>query len=163
RVVAFCDGSLIVSFAVKMQPLYRDRYVQAARHLLAASESCRVPLIGYIDTSYARDIITMLGSLHQSDEASPGTRGIHDALLWQGRMAWGDRTPAFLSARDDLARMGYGDQQDAIAFVYLQTALDRPPARLEFPRWVLEHGQLEEVLEVVRAEAVAGNGYPYCI
>jgi len=163
RVVAFCDGSLIVSFAVKMQPIYRDRYVRAARSLLTASESCRIPLVGYIDTSYARDILTMLDCLQREGEALPGMRGLHDALLWQGRLGWGDRTPAFISARDDLARMGYGEQQEAVAFVYLQAALDRPPARLEFPRWVLEGGRLDEMLEVVRAEVVAGNGYPYCI
>ena len=87
KVVAFCDGSLIVSFAVKMQPVYRKRYVDAARELLAVSEACRVPLIGYIDTSYARDIVTMLGSL--DDGRGEGSlregRGIGDALLWQGR------------------------------------------------------------------------------
>jgi hypothetical protein len=163
RVVAFCDGSLIVSFAVKMQPVYRDRYVQAARHLLAASEACRIPLVGYIDTSYARDILAMLGSLERESGTLLGMRGLHDALLWQGCLGWGDRTPAFISARDDLARLGYGGQQEAVAFVYLQAALDRPPARLELPRWVLDDGRLDEVLDVVRAEVVAGNGYPYCI
>jgi hypothetical protein len=162
RVVAFCDGSLIVSFAVKMQPAYRERYAQAARDLLDASETCRIPLIGYIDTSYARDIVTMLGCLSEPrGETLPEMRGIGDALLWHGRMAWGDRTPAFFSARDDLVRMGYGP--DAVGFVYFQAALDRPPARLEFPRWLLDAGLLDDVLDVVRAEVVAGNGYPYSI
>ncbi len=164
KVVAFCDGSLIVSFAVKMQPVYRKRYADAARELLAVSEACRVPLIGYIDTSYARDIVTMLGSL--DDGRGEGSlregRGIGDALLWHGQMAWGDRTPAFFSARNDLARMDYGEAE-TVAFVYFQAALDRPPARLEFPRWLLEAGQLDAVMDVVRAEVVAGNGYPYSI
>ena len=160
RVVAFYDGSLIVSFALKMPPHYRDRYVTAARDLLAASETYRIPLIGYIDTSYARDILTMLGAL-EDPGALPETRGLHDALLWQGHLHWGDRTPAFISARDDLSRIGYGDQQDNVAFVYFQAASDRPPARLEFPRWLLDSGQLDAVLDIVRAEVIAGNGYPY--
>ncbi len=165
RVVAFCDGSLIVSFAVKMQPVYRERYAQAARALLAASETCRVPLIGYIDTSYARDIVTMLSTLddtHGAGSLHELRGGIGDALLWHGQMAWGDRTPAFFSARSDLARMGYG-AEGSVGFVYFQAALDRPPARLEFPRWLLDAGQLDAVLDVVRAEVVAGNGYPYSI
>jgi hypothetical protein len=164
KVVAFCDGSLIVSFAVKMQPVYRKRYADAARALLAASEACRVPLIGYIDTSYARDIVTLLGSLDdgRGDPPLREARGIGDTLLWQGQMAWGDRTPAFLSARNDLPRMGYGEDE-SVAFVYFQAALDRPPARLEFPRWLLDAGQLDAVIDVVRAEVVAGNGYPYSI
>jgi NurA domain len=163
RVVAFCDGSLIVSFAVKMQPAYRQRYADAARALLATSEECRIPLVGYIDTSYARDIVTMLGCLQeaQADEALPEMRGIGDALLWQGALAWGDRTPAFFSERADLARMDY--ERDAVGFVYFQAALDRPPARLEFPRWLLEAGLLDDTLHVVRAEVIAGNGYPYSI
>jgi hypothetical protein len=160
RVVAFYDGSLIVSFALKMPPHYRDRYVAAARSLLAASETHRIPLIGYIDTSYARDILTMLSAL-ENPGALPETRGLHDALLWQGNLHWGDRTPAFISARDDLARMGYDGQ--SVAFVYFQAAADRPPARLEFPHWLLDSGQLDAVLDIVRAEVIAGNGYPYPI
>jgi NurA domain len=158
-VVAFYDGSLIVSFALKMPTPFRDRYVQAARHLLHASYEYRIPLIGYIDTSYARDILTMLSTLEINPP--PETAGIHDALLWLGSMGWGDRTPAFISARDDLGRMGYQEQQNDVAFVYFQAALDRPPARLEFPRWVLEVGLLDEVLDTVRGEVIAGNGYPY--
>src|SRR5579859_116484 len=130
-VVAFFDGSLIVSFALKMAPQYREPYVAAALRLLRASEEYRVPLVAYIDTSYARDIVTMLGALAPVGGTLPETRGVHDALLWQGQMQWGDRTPAFLSARDDLTRMGYGDQADEVAFVYFQAATDRPPARLE--------------------------------
>jgi hypothetical protein len=171
-VVALLDGSLIVSFALKMSPAYRGAYVHTARALLQASQRCRVPLVAYIDTSYARDIVGMLRHLPLGDAAArgataapaaslPQARGVHDALLWSGALAWGDRTPAFLSARGDLLAAGYGDQKGDIAFVYLQAALDRPPARLEFPRWVLEDGLLDQVLDAVRAEIIAGNGYPY--
>jgi hypothetical protein len=160
-VIALYDGSLIVSFALKMPPPYRDRYVQAVRQLLTASYEYQVPVIGYIDTTYARDIVTMLGTLEPDPPAE--TAGIHDALLWLGSMGWGDRTPAFISARDDLNRMGYQEQQSDVAFVYFQAALDRPPARLEFPRWVLEAGLLDRVLDVMRGEVIVGNGYPYSV
>ena len=175
-VVAFYDGSLIVSFALKAPPPYRERYVGAARRLLEASARCRVPLVAYIDTSYARDILAMLRGLAGPDTPLPDTRGLSDAALWRGELEWGDRTPAFLSARYDLARMGYGagtgggeagESGDAgeaeVAFVYFQAALDRPPARLEFPRWLLDAGLLDQVMEVVRAEVIAGTGYPYPI
>ena len=176
-VVAFLDGSLIVSFALKMSPAYRAAYVDTARALLEASARCRVPLVAYIDTSYARDIVGMLRRLPPGDgpkplpmhreglgerrPALPDPRGVHDALLWSGALAWGDRTPAFLSARGDLLAGGYGEQKGDVAFVYFQAALDRPPARLEFPRWVLEAGLLDRTLDAVRAEVIAGNGYPY--
>jgi hypothetical protein len=157
--VIFYDGSLVVSFALTMPPAYRTRYVAAARALLLASERTRIPIVAYIDTSHARDVTTMLRRLYGT--LSPA-RQIHDALLWHGQLAWGDRTPAFICARGDILR-SYGEQHADIAFVYLQTTGDRPPARLEFPRWLIDAGQLDRVLDVVRAEVIAGNGYPYAI
>ncbi|HVB24732.1 MAG TPA: DNA double-strand break repair nuclease NurA [Ktedonobacteraceae bacterium] len=163
--VVFFDGSLVVSFALTMPSPYRERYIAAAVSLLRTSEEQRVPLIGYIDTSYARDIITMLRRL---DIASPhptlrDTKRIHDALLWKGRLNWGDRTPAMICARGDILE-GYGEYREQVAFCYLQTGVGQSPARLEFPRWLLEEGILEPVMDVVRAEVIAGgNGYPYAI
>jgi hypothetical protein len=162
--VVFFDGSLVVSFALTMPSPYRERYIASAISLLQTSEQQRVPLIGYIDTSYARDIITMLRRL-DAMERQPvlrETKKIHDALLWQGHLRWGDRTPAMICARGDILE-GYGAYRESVAFCYLQTTSTRPPARLEFPRWILDDGILEPVLDVVRAEVIAGQGYPYAI
>ncbi|MBV8823092.1 MAG: DNA double-strand break repair nuclease NurA [Ktedonobacteraceae bacterium] len=162
--VVFFDGSLIVSFAAHMPHPYRQRYIDAALLLLSTSERLRVPLISYIDTSYARDIVTMLGRL-DSQQKQPllcETKKIHDALLWKGCLQWGDRTPAMICARGDILE-SYGDYRDSIAFCYLQTSTKHAPARLEFPRWMLDDGIVEPVLDVVRAEVIAGNGYPYAI
>ena len=163
--VVFFDGSLVVSFALTMPSPYRERYISAAVSLLHTSEEQRVPLIGYIDTSYARDIITMLRRLDtmQPEPVLRETKKIHDALLWQGRLSWGDRTPAMICARGDILE-GYGPYRESVAFCYLQTSAHRPPARLEFPRWMIDDGLLEPVLDVVRAEIIAGGyGYPYAI
>ncbi len=162
--VVFFDGSLVVSFALTMPSPYRERYIASAVSLLKTSERCRVPLIGYIDTSYARDIITMLLRLDrmQPQPRLRETKKIHDALLWKDSMRWGDRTPAMICARGDVLA-DYGEYRDSVAFCYLKTTATRPPARLEFPRWLLDDGLLEPVLDVVRAEVIAGNGYPYAI
>ena len=163
--VVFFDGSLVVSFALTMPSPYRERYISAAVSLLHTSEEQRVPLIGYIDTSYARDIITMLRRLDtmRPEPVLRETKKIHDALLWQGRLSWGDRTPAMICARGDVLE-GYGPYRESVAFCYLQTSAHRPPARLEFPRWMIDDGLLEPVLDVVRAEIIAGGyGYPYAI
>jgi hypothetical protein len=162
--VVFFDGSLVVSFALTMPSPYRERYIESALALLRTSEELRVPLIGYIDTSYARDIITMLRRLDstQPQPVLQETKKIHDALLWHKHLRWGDRTPAMICARNDILQ-SYGPYQDRIAFCYLQTTGHRPPTRLEFPRWMLDDGVLEPVLDVVRAEVIAGNGYPYAI
>jgi NurA domain len=163
--VVFFDGSLVVSFALTMPSPYRERYIAAAVSLLRTSEEQRVPLIGYVDTSYARDMITMLRQLDmvQPQPTLRETKKIHDSLLWQGNLRWGDRTPAMICARGDVLE-SYGHYRESVAFCYLKTSGDRPPARLEFPRWLLEEGVLEPVLDVVRAEIIAGgNGYPYAI
>lgn len=162
--VVFFDGSLVVSFALTMPSPYRERYINAAVMLLKTSEELRVPLIGYVDTSFARDIIAMLRRLDlaKSRPVLGDTKKIHDALLWQGHLQWGDRTPAMICARGDVLE-GYGAYRESIAFCYIQTTATRPPARLEFPRWMIDDGVLEPVLDVVRAEIIAGNGYPYAI
>jgi hypothetical protein len=162
--VVFFDGSLVVSFAQHMPSPYREIYIDQMRTLLEASQRWRVPLIGYIDTSYARDIVTMLRRLDAAEgqPALHDTKKIHDALLWQGRLRWGDRTPAMICARGDILE-SYGEFRDSVAFCYLQTTAQRPPARLEFPRWLLDDGLVEPVMDVVRAEVIAGNGYPYAI
>jgi hypothetical protein len=162
--VVFFDGSLVVSFALTMPPPYRHHYIDAAITLLKTSEELRVPLIGYIDTSYARDIITMLRRL---DSVLPqpvlnDSKRIYDAQLWRGQLHWGDRTPAMICSRNDILE-NYGPYRDRIAFCYLQTTANRPPTRLEFPRWLIDDGILEPVIDVIRAEVIAGNGYPYAI
>ena len=49
-----------------------------------------------------------------------------------------------------------------IYFTYLKIN-SGPPARLEFPAWLLRAGMLDRVIDWVRAEAIGGGGYPYAI
>ena len=158
--VCFFDGSLVISFAQHLLPDRQRLYVDAVMGLLAASEECRVPLVGYIDTSYANDLAAMLDAL-----CGRRTRQrISDGALLRSRMGWGDRSVAYLCAREDQVLPDNGHKYyDQVCFVYLKTTADRPPARLDLPRWLLEAGELEHVLDVVRAECVVGNGYPYAV
>lgn len=78
--VVFFDGSLVVSFALSMPNPYRDRYINSVVSLLKTSEELRVPLIGYIDTSYARDMITMLYRL-DSVQQYPVLRGTKKFMM----------------------------------------------------------------------------------
>jgi hypothetical protein len=77
-------------------------------------------------------------------------------------MAWGDRTTAWTCARKDaVLPLDEHKYYNRICFLYLKTTADGPPARLELPCWLLEAGELERVVNMVRAECVVGNGYPY--
>jgi len=161
--VCFYDGPLVVSFA--RTAAAREEYVQTISRLLEASEAARVPLVGYVASSAARDVVDML----RSAQLLQGRAKVQDvSLLAASLPQWGDRSVTYLCARDDdvLSRYPGHDQPGPdyrIAFCYLRTA-SACPARLEFPSW-LAHDQaaLARVLDVVRAECIVGTGYPYTI
>ncbi|MEM0980238.1 MAG: DNA double-strand break repair nuclease NurA, partial [Cyanobacteria bacterium P01_H01_bin.58] len=157
--LTFFDGSLVVTFADAFDPESQQAYVQAMVNLLAASTQYQVPLVGFIDTSYARDITTFL---QQFDPKLKPVEAIHDAQILRPLMGWGDRTPLLRCSREGILDK-YGDQQDQIIFTYLQTTRDRPPARLEMPYWLWEAGLAETVIDWVKAEVIIGGGYPYVI
>lgn len=159
RRVAFFDGSLVVSFAEKRkQDAYARRYVELVLDLLKVAEARRVPVIAYVDTSYAHDLAAMIAA-YAGLEAHGG---VSDGALLADRLGWGDRTPTAICAREGILD-AYGEWSRKIGFCYLKTNSDAPPVRLEYPLWILEDGRLDEVLDVVRAEVIAGGGYPYTL
>ena len=165
RPLALFDSSLVISFVDRLQEDQRQEYINLVLELLRCSEATRVPLIGYVDTSYARDLTHLLENcfgLRESDK-------IHDAQLVNDLLQWGDRTPLFVCARGsaDKKQQGvlesFAEYRRGIGFVYLKTHSSLPPARLEIPLWIDEAGWLEDVLDLIRAEVIVGNGYPYVL
>ena len=159
--LAFFDGSLVATFADAFDQDTRNVYVRCVRELLQASEKYRVPIVGYIDTSSARDLTEMLGQLHEL----PESRSIHDAQLLariKPELQWGDRTPLFLCQRAGILDF-YQDQADKIAFCYLKANRDSYPVRLELPLWIYEAGWSDRILDWVLGEIIIGSGYPYVI
>ncbi|HHX63496.1 MAG TPA: DNA double-strand break repair nuclease NurA [Chloroflexi bacterium] len=162
RPVCFFDGSLIISFAAQMRPELQRAYLNAVLTLLDTSEETRVPLVGFVDTSAATDLVSMLRYLcGEADQPR-----ISDSVLLRSRMRWGDRSEAFICARDDRMFERANEELNyyqRVAFLYVKTTSDNPPVRLDLPVWLLEDGLLEDVVNVVRAECVVGTGYPYAI
>ena len=77
---------------------------------------------------------------------------------------WGDRTPFFICDRDDqLSRDNFVDFYNDVIFCYMRLASDRSPARIELPRWTLDAGVAEAVINIIRAECIVGTGYPYAL
>jgi len=158
--LCFFDGSLVVSFAQHMRPNLRQKYVKAVTDMLRASRTSRVPVVGYVDTSFASDLVMMLFFLNRL----PRVPRLSDGSLLRPLMQWGDRSQVYICARDDKVLPEYGSQAREVCFTYLKTTADGAPARLEFPRWLAEdESELERVLNLVRAECIVGNGYPYAI
>jgi len=163
--VAFFDSSLVISFADRLQGEAQERHVRAMLELLRSSEKTGVPVVGYVDGSRSRDLVHMVASLFKLNDAEK----IHDAWLVASRLTWGARTPMFVCARGGADRKQQGilekfeEYRRGVGFVYLKTSATAPPARLEIPLWVLERGLLDQVIDLVIAEVVVGNGYPYVI
>ncbi len=159
--VVFVDGSFVLSFIRRLPPPVQRAYLEPLFDLLDASQQHRVPVAGYVDLSHARDLTAMLRvafDLPQSD--------VSDAQILRRRMEYFDRTVAFVTARGDVLPRYRGDDRgwsDGLCFVYLQIGPNRLPARLDLPRWVLDAGVLDHVVDIIRAEIVVGGGYPYAL
>lgn len=155
--LAFYDGTLLLS-VTEFQRSITQHLVELAR----LSRDCRVPVIGYVDRSYACDLKTMLDSFEGKKEEL--IRSLDDVTILHAASLknWGDRTPFCYSRRSGLdAFFDNETGESLVGFVYLQTTSDNPPARLDIPSWIYEEGFLDEVVNAVRAECVIGLGYPY--
>jgi len=163
--VALFDSSLVISFADRLQEETQERHVRAMLKLLRSSEKTGIPVVGYVDGSRARDLVNMTARCFKLDDAEK----IHDASLIDSQLTWGERTPMFICARGSADRKQqsalekFEEYNRGIGFVYLKTSAAATPARLEIPLWVLERGLLDQVINLVIAEVVVGNGYPYVI
>jgi hypothetical protein len=130
--------------------------------LARLSRDCKVPVIGYVDRSYAGDLMTMLDSFEGYKEEL--VRSLDDVSILHAASLknWGDRTPFCYSRRHGLdAFLDAQTGESLVGFVYLQTTSDNPPARLDIPSWIYTEGFLDEAVDTVRAECVIGLGYPY--
>lgn len=158
--LAFFDNPLLVPFSQKgLQKSFLDVTVR----LVELSTETRVPLVGYVDRSFSRDLITMLESFAGIERNRDSA--VYDASILSGILNnWGDRTCFCYSKRRGLN--AFDDPvtgRSKVGFTYLQTTSDSPPARIDVPSWVYESGLLDEVTDVVRAECIIGVGYPYAL
>lgn len=161
--LAFYDGTLLLSIALPKTKL-QEEFIRHLVELARLSRDAKVPLVGYIDRSYARDLMAMLDAFEGQKGGSIKTLDDVSILHASTLKNWGDRTPFCYSRRHGLdAFIDSRTGESIIGFVYLQTTSDNPPARLDVPSWIYEEGLLDEVLDTVRAECVIGLGYPYAL
>ncbi len=171
--VALFDGTLLISSAqIRTESNFPTKYIEAAAHAVRLSRETEVPLVGFVDQSYARDLVSLLDALAG---AGRGSASVYDAQVLHVPAAtqadasapllaaWGDRTVFCYCQREGLTQEFYDGAKPLVGFLYLQTTGDGTPARLDIPAWVYEAGLLDEVMDAVRAECVVGNGYPYAL
>jgi hypothetical protein len=144
----------------------------------------KYPIVGYVDSSAAKDVVNMLFYLNNPASASnqPDNKTessespvkiISDARILENyisknilkdKMQWGDRTCAFICDRNDLIYKQYPEQvKSRIAFFYIKLS-SVSLSRVEFPEWCLEFpGMVENIAHIMRIESIIGSGYPYTI
>lgn len=167
--LAFFDGTLLVSFSLPQTAL-QISFVQKMLELVHLSRETKVPVVGYIDRSFSRDLLNLLDAFDQKTTSESQT--LYDATILHAETSnfqrvlknWGDRTCFCYSKRKGLsAFIEQKTQRSLVGFTYLQTTSDGSPARIDVPSWIYEEGFLDEILDTIRAECVIGLGYPYAL
>jgi hypothetical protein len=170
--IVLYDGPLVLSFTTPLSGDSRRRYIETMSQVVAASHELQVPLVGYVAGTDASDLVRMVRLLHPSFDDD---RTVPDARVLSGLMGtWGDRTVPFVCRRDssveDLTRMdgaGAYNFSGEVLFSYLNVPPGSGLDRIEFPDWLVREdgpGKYETMydyaIEMVRAEAAVGRGYP---
>ena len=104
--VGLFDGTLLISYA-RPRNRVQDSYVETVVELIALSRETGVPLVGYIDYSFARDLVNLLEVLGEWKSSY----AVYDAQILRAAFkdgpllkAWGDRTSFFYCEREGLGR-----------------------------------------------------------
>ena len=134
----------------------RGRLVKPVLELMELGEKKKIPIIGYTTISYAWDLIASLAMLCEENlEARPSDMGLLSYLLHEV----GCRTTFFSLKGKFVEKLFKGRE---IVFTYFKVSSE-PPVRIEMPKWVYTSGLANEVLKVVLAESILGEGYPYVL
>lgn len=167
--LAFYDGTLLLSISLPKTDL-QEGFINKLVELVRVSELAEVPLVGYVDRSYARDLLSLLNTFDAAPQTNHQTLDdvsmLHASTpeIPQTLKNWGERTIFCYSRRRGLSAFINAETgKSIVGFTYLQTTSDSAPARLDIPSWIYEKGLLDEVVNTVRAECVIGLGYPYAL
>ena len=167
--LAFFDGTLLVSFSLPQTALQKS-FVDAMVNLVRHSRKVKVPLVGYVDRSFSRDLLNLLDAF--ADNPTSDKQTLYDATILGAETSnfnrilksWGERTIFCYSRRKGLnAFIDNETNRSLVGFTYLQTTSDNLPTRMDIPAWIFEVNLLDELVDVVRAECVIGLGYPYAL
>lgn len=167
--VAFYDGTLLLQTALPRSDV-EEKMTHKLVELVELSERTRVPVVGYVDRSFSKDLINLSDAFR--NRRTPRRMALYDATILAGETSnhqrilenWGDRTCFCYSKRRGLSAFTDPETgRSRVGFAYLQTTAAAGPARMDVPAWVFEEGLFEEITDVVRAECVVGLGYPYVL
>lgn len=174
-VVALVDGSLIPWSVEKMPSGYHDTYLARMAQEVEKLQDAGIPIFGYLSHSRSADIVNDLrvfvcpyqdshcrdlcGHLNEEDFPCSKIWPMSDRMLVAENLKFGHRTAAFQSGASVTKMM---DAKQRICFSYLNVGNEI--ARIEFPRWLLDHEELlNNSLSALLAQVRKGMGYPVCL
>jgi hypothetical protein len=175
NILALYDGSLIPWSAEKMSGGYLEEYMSRYEGCLNQMKSAGVALVGYVSKSRAADLVNDLrgalcpyeishcrdhcGHLNEEDFPCSAVWPLADRTLYSAVLGLGERSCAMLSGASVVKSMA---GENAIAFCYLKT--ESEVARLEFPRWLFDDGQLFDfAISATLTQVAKGQGYPLAL
>lgn len=152
--IILLDGTLIYSYMATLLPKTRNQAIKELVSFLNLAERKRIPVVGYIDTSYAKDLSTTLHLIKDiKGEEELADPGYLDSELTE----LGDYTIPFICRRKPIP--DYENYANKICFSYLRVNSKRV-VRLEFPFWIWKKGKYEDVISKILAEGIISHGYP---
>jgi len=174
-VVALLDGSLIPWSVEKMPGGYIETYLKRMSDAFETLHDAGIPLFGYLSNSRSGDLVNDLrvyicpyesshcrdhcGQLNEEDFPCSQVWPLSDRQLLAKFLNYAERSAAFLSGASVTKLMG---AEHRICFTYFNVGSE--VARIEFPRWMLNHKELlDRSLQAVRAQVKKGMGYPVCL
>lgn len=164
------DGSLILSFLDRSNPKIQEVHLQSLKNAIAESRKTKYPLIGYVDSSRAKDVVNMVAYLSPLNLKS--INYISDSTVIEKyfrenleiNMKFGDRTCSFICDRNEPVYKKYPSEiKQGIAFFYIKLNSEQL-ARVEFPDYILNNEEIiDELANIIIAESIIGQGYPHII
>lgn len=164
------DGSLILSFIDRSNPKIQEGHLHSLKEIITKSRKTKYPLIGYVDSSRAKDVVNMVASL--SPITLKSINYISDSTVLEkyikeilgNNMKFGDRTCSFICDRNEPIYKKYPSEiEQRIAFFYIKLNSEQL-ARVEFPDYFLNKEEIiDEIANIVIAESIIGQGYPHII
>jgi len=163
----FVDGSLVLSFMQYFPPELQQKHYDVLKSGFEIGYQYGYPLIGYVDSSDAKDVANMIAKFIQ-----PGNKIRYNSdaaileryykALNKKPMKFGDRTCTFICDRNEPIYQNYPTKIGfKIAFFYIKLNSEQM-ARIEFPSWICDDPTLiTEIANTIMAQVIIGSGYPY--
>ncbi|HEY9722958.1 MAG TPA: DNA double-strand break repair nuclease NurA [Oscillatoriaceae cyanobacterium] len=165
--IAMQDGTLIQWMLEDKPEDFQDELLEGHLEALNRLRDLRVPVVGYLSSSRATDVVNLLRLVAcpkarlecercaWNEPPCEGHVPLSDRRMWARRLAVGERSPIFYSTAKILAKYG----AHRVAFFYLHVGAE--VARLEVPLWVAEDDALlDRVHAYAYDQAQKGMGYP---